>query len=206
MRDFSYFISRNELLDIPLQGSDYTWFNHAAESSLSKLDRFLLSPNWEEQFPGSFALALPKPTSDRCPILLDTIAVRRGPKPFRFELAWLQEEFLTTVIPTWWNSLQSQVKGRAGYRLQTKIQLLKASLKTWSRSIPGNYSLIKSSLLSTIQELDRLEESRSLDTTELNLRTQSKLEYLSTLKKEDIYWFQRSWIKWVTKTQFFSME
>ncbi|KAL4182307.1 hypothetical protein AMTRI_Chr12g241850 [Amborella trichopoda] len=192
MRDFAYFISRNELLHIPLQGSRYTWSNHAPEPSPSKLDRFLLSLNWEEQFPRSFASALPKPISDHYPIILDTTTIRRGPKPFRFELAWLQKESLSTLIPTWWNSFSSQVKGRAGYRLRTKIQLLKASLKTWSKSIPGNYSQIKSTPLDTIQGLDRLEESESLDTTELNLRTQSKLEYLSTLKKEEIYWFQRS--------------
>ncbi|KAL4198521.1 hypothetical protein AMTRI_Chr03g46300 [Amborella trichopoda] len=45
MRDFSDFISRNELLDIPLQGSRYTWSNHATNPTLSKLDRFLFSLN-----------------------------------------------------------------------------------------------------------------------------------------------------------------
>ncbi|KAL4189281.1 hypothetical protein AMTRI_Chr08g164710 [Amborella trichopoda] len=101
------------------------------------------------------------------------------------------------MIPTGWDSFSSQVRGRAGYRLQTKIQHLKTSLKTWSKAIPRNYSQTKSTLLDTIQGLDNLEESRPLDTSELNLRAQSKLEYLSTLKKEEIYWFQRSRIKWL---------
>ncbi|KAL4191825.1 hypothetical protein AMTRI_Chr06g190990 [Amborella trichopoda] len=104
MMDFSDFISRNELLEIPLQGNRFTWSNHSSQPSLSKLDRLLLSSNWEEQFPGTHALAIPKPTSDHCPILLDTLAVRRGLKPFRFELAWLEENSLSTLIPTWWNS------------------------------------------------------------------------------------------------------
>ncbi|KAL4188896.1 hypothetical protein AMTRI_Chr08g204290 [Amborella trichopoda] len=51
MKDFSDFISRNELLDIPIQSSRFTWSNHAANPTLSKLDRFLLSLNWEEHFP-----------------------------------------------------------------------------------------------------------------------------------------------------------
>ncbi|KAL4194693.1 hypothetical protein AMTRI_Chr05g60730 [Amborella trichopoda] len=114
MRDFSDFIFRSELLDIPLQGNCFTWSNHSPQQSLSKLDRFLLSLNWEEHFPGSHAMALPKPTSDHCPILLDTRAVRRGPKPFRFELSWLQEESRPTLISIWWNSFSSQVSGRAG--------------------------------------------------------------------------------------------
>ncbi|KAL4204912.1 hypothetical protein AMTRI_Chr01g134570 [Amborella trichopoda] len=79
MRDFADFISRNEFIDIPLQGNRFTWSNHAQNPSLSKLDRFLFSTNWEEQFPGSHALVLPKPISDHCPIFMDTNTVRRGP-------------------------------------------------------------------------------------------------------------------------------
>ncbi|KAL4181025.1 hypothetical protein AMTRI_Chr12g269080 [Amborella trichopoda] len=45
MRDFSDFISQNELLDIPLQGCRYTWSNHGTNPTLSKLDRLLLSFN-----------------------------------------------------------------------------------------------------------------------------------------------------------------
>ncbi|KAL4198931.1 hypothetical protein AMTRI_Chr03g142470 [Amborella trichopoda] len=116
MRDFADFISRNELIDILLQGNHFTWSNHALPSQN-------LIASW------SHALVLPKPISDHCPIFLDTNIVRRGSKPFRFELAWLEEASLTTMIPTWWDSLSSHVRGRAGYILQTKIQLLKASIK-----------------------------------------------------------------------------
>ncbi|KAL4194643.1 hypothetical protein AMTRI_Chr05g60480 [Amborella trichopoda] len=38
MRDFSDFISRTELLDILLQGSRFTWSNHASNPILSKLE------------------------------------------------------------------------------------------------------------------------------------------------------------------------
>ncbi|KAL4204347.1 hypothetical protein AMTRI_Chr01g131670 [Amborella trichopoda] len=86
MRDFSYFINWNELLDIPLQGSRYTWSNHTTNPTLSKLDRFLFSLNWEKHFPRSLTMALPKPISYHCPILLDTLGVKRGPRPVKFEL------------------------------------------------------------------------------------------------------------------------
>ncbi|KAL4187460.1 hypothetical protein AMTRI_Chr09g19110 [Amborella trichopoda] len=193
--DFSDFISRTELLDIPLQGYCFTWSNHATNPTLSKLDS--LSLNWEEYFSRSSSLALPKPTSDHCPILLDTIVVQRGPMPFRFDLHWLQEKDFLTFLETWWNSPASQVSGRAGYILQTKLQILKTSLKTWSRSIPDNFSQLKSALLNTIQEIDHLEETRPLESSKIDLRSKSKLEYLSTLKKEEIYWFQRSRITWL---------
>ncbi|KAL4184243.1 hypothetical protein AMTRI_Chr10g90 [Amborella trichopoda] len=197
MRDFADFIAKNELINTPLQGSCFTWSNHSPNPSLSKLDCFLFSTNCEESFPGSLALALPKPTSDHCPILQDTNAVHIRPKPFRFELAWLEETSLLALLPTWWASFSPLVRGRAGYKRQTKLQLLKGSLKTWSKSQPGNFSQTKYLLLDTIQRLDHLEETRALDTLELNLITQTKLDYLSTLKKEEIYWFQRSRIKWL---------
>ncbi|KAL4180208.1 hypothetical protein AMTRI_Chr13g124080 [Amborella trichopoda] len=130
MLDFSDFISRQELVDIPIQGNAFTWSNHSAQPSLAKLDRFLLSLGWEDLFPGSHALTLPKPTSDHCPILLDTQTICRGPKPFRFELAWLEEQSLLTLIPSWWNSFSSQVSGTEGFKLQPKLHLLKKSLKS----------------------------------------------------------------------------
>ncbi|KAL4199966.1 hypothetical protein AMTRI_Chr03g147400 [Amborella trichopoda] len=121
MLDFSDFISRYKLLDIPTQGNAFTWSNHSAQPSLDKLDRFLMSLDSEFSFPDSHALTLPKPTSDHRPILLDTQASSRGPKPLRFELAWLEEPSLATLIPSWWNSFSSQVSSREGFKLQTKI-------------------------------------------------------------------------------------
>ncbi|KAL4184342.1 hypothetical protein AMTRI_Chr10g540 [Amborella trichopoda] len=197
MVEFSDFITNNDLLDIPLQGNRFTWSSHSSQPILSKLDRFLFSLEWEENFPGSHSLTLPKPISDHCPILLSTLAVARGPKPFRFELAWMEEKSLSTLILTWSTSSSAQVSGRAGFRLQLKIQLLKAALKSWSMSVSGNFNLIKVELLKTLQELDSLEESRSLSLPEADLRTQSKLKYLSTLKKEEIYWYQRSRVNWL---------
>ncbi|KAL4201458.1 hypothetical protein AMTRI_Chr02g258770 [Amborella trichopoda] len=170
MRDFLEFINQNELLDIPLQGC-----------------KFPFSLHWEELFPRSLAQAQPKPTSDHCLILLDTEAVKRGPRTFRFELLWLQEESLPSLIPAWWPSYSSLISGRAGFILQLELQLLKGSLKSWSKSIPRNFSLIKTSQLATIQSLDRLEEERPFTDTEFEFRKKTKLEYLSTLHKEQIY-------------------
>ncbi|KAL4189345.1 hypothetical protein AMTRI_Chr08g165000 [Amborella trichopoda] len=183
MRDFSDFISRNELLDIPLQGSKFTWSNHSSNPTLSKLDRFLTSVDWDEKIPKTTSLTLPKPTSDHCPILLDTNAIPKGPCPFRFELHWLQDSNLFPLVQSWWTSFASQGSGRAGFKLQTKIQLLKSALKSWSKSSPTNFSLIKASLLEILKNLDDVEETRPLDPSEQSLRTKTKLDYLSTIKK-----------------------
>ncbi|KAL4201676.1 hypothetical protein AMTRI_Chr02g259790 [Amborella trichopoda] len=71
------------------------------------------------------------------------------------------------------------------------------SLKNWRQSRPGKHSQLKSSLLSCIQDLDKIEEVRPLSDFEEQLQTQSKLAYLATLKKEELFWFQRSRVKWL---------
>jgi hypothetical protein len=38
-------------MDIPLVGGNFTWSNSQDHPSWSRIDMFLLSPNWEAQFP-----------------------------------------------------------------------------------------------------------------------------------------------------------
>lgn len=40
-----------QLLDLPVMDRKYTWPNMRENSSLVKLDRILISPRWESEFP-----------------------------------------------------------------------------------------------------------------------------------------------------------
>ncbi|RVW31161.1 putative ribonuclease H protein [Vitis vinifera] len=51
--------------------------------SWARLDRFLVTQNWLDQFSGVFQSRLPRPTSDHFSILLEGGGLRRGPSPFR---------------------------------------------------------------------------------------------------------------------------
>lgn len=53
---------------------------------MSMLDRFLVSTDWFDLYPELRQLALPKATSDPCPIILDSSCEQWGLAPFRFEL------------------------------------------------------------------------------------------------------------------------
>ncbi|KAL4203562.1 hypothetical protein AMTRI_Chr01g128610 [Amborella trichopoda] len=197
MLAFSNFVATNNLVDLPSQGPRFTWSNHSTNPSLSKLDRFLISLDWESTFPETHSIALPKPTLDHCPILLETKLVDSHPKPFRFELTWLEEPSLLNLFPSWWHSLLDLVQGWAGFKLQHKLQLLKATLKNWSRALPGIVRPQKSSTLQAIQSFDILEESGPLSNSHLLQRNNLKVQYKSLLKKEEIFWYQRSRIKWL---------
>ncbi|KAL4195671.1 hypothetical protein AMTRI_Chr05g74440 [Amborella trichopoda] len=81
--------------------------------------------------------------------------------------------------------------------------MLKAALRTWRKSLPGNFSQTRAS----IQAIERAEESRPLTEAEFESKSQLKAKYLSTLKKEELYSYQRSRVKWLKtgdlNTQFF---
>ena len=76
-------------------------------------------------------MALPKPTSDHCPILIDSDCESWGQSPFRFELMWLEEKQFPTLIQGWWEEIK--VEQWAGHRLATKLKELKNKIKEWAK-------------------------------------------------------------------------
>ncbi|MCI78578.1 endonuclease/exonuclease/phosphatase family protein, partial [Trifolium medium] len=63
------FIEDNGLVDLPLSGRSFTWFNGDG-LSMSRLDQFLLSEYWCLTWPNSMQMAQLRGLSDHCPILL----------------------------------------------------------------------------------------------------------------------------------------
>ncbi|RVW93853.1 Zinc finger CCCH domain-containing protein 37 [Vitis vinifera] len=71
MRRFSEVIDDLDLRDLPLQGGPFTWSGGLNRQAMSRLDRFLVSEDWEGHFNGVVQCTLPRPVSDHFPILLD---------------------------------------------------------------------------------------------------------------------------------------
>ncbi|XP_075673783.1 uncharacterized protein LOC142643129 [Castanea sativa] len=92
MHRFSAFISEHSLVDLPLVGGNFTWSNSREVASRSRLDRFLLSADWEEKFPSVCQCRLSRLLSDHFPIILEGGNLYRGRKPFRLENMWLKDE------------------------------------------------------------------------------------------------------------------
>jgi hypothetical protein len=68
MEDFSEFIHGQSLVDIPMHEGHFTWSNNWV---WSKIDRLLLSPEWEKHYPDVSQRRLPRLLSDHFPLLLD---------------------------------------------------------------------------------------------------------------------------------------
>ena len=98
MRRFSDILNDLELRDLPLQGGPYTWRGALNGRSMSCLDRFLVTADWESHCNKVIQRCLPRSVSDHFPILLDSDGVRTGPSPFRFELMWLKYEGFKEIL------------------------------------------------------------------------------------------------------------
>lgn len=48
--DFSEFIHEHGFIDLPMEGGVYSWSNNHDPPSTTRLERFLVSPNWVEHF------------------------------------------------------------------------------------------------------------------------------------------------------------
>ena len=92
MIDFSDFISEQGLVDLPLEEGTFTWSNSREVVSRSRLDKFLLSSDWEEHFLNIRQRRLQRLLSDHFPILVEGGNFQRDSRPFRFENMWLKAD------------------------------------------------------------------------------------------------------------------
>ena len=117
--------------------------------SRARLDRFLVSPYWLDQFGRVSQRRLPRPTSDHFPILLEGGSLRRGPTPFRFENMWFKVEGFKDLIRNWWRGIE--VSGSASFRLSTKLKELRQKLKAWNREVFENLECNKEAALHQVE-------------------------------------------------------
>ncbi|RVW57568.1 hypothetical protein CK203_113876 [Vitis vinifera] len=142
---------------------------------MSKLDRFLVSEDWEGHFKGVVQSTLPRPVSDHFPILLDGAGVRKGSVPFRFENMWLKEEGFKDLLKGWWQSLRFNAS--FSFILAEKLKALKAILKSWNKDVFGKVGVNKKLALDKVDFWDDQEKLRPLSMEELEVRKEAKGEF-----------------------------
>lgn len=90
MNDFQHsnvFIDDNDFVDLLLCGCRFTWFKGDG-SSMSRIDRFLLSEEWCLQWPNCIQFALLRGLSDHYPLQLSVDEEDWGPRPSRMLKCW----------------------------------------------------------------------------------------------------------------------
>jgi hypothetical protein len=107
---FNSIINTYALREIHLSGGQYTWSNNQKDPTLEKLDRFLMSSDWEDLFPLTTVHKLNRDVSDHNPLIPDTMEDKPKKKfPFRFEKNWIQEDdFIARVDIIWQQNIRAR--------------------------------------------------------------------------------------------------
>ncbi|RVX04892.1 hypothetical protein CK203_019123 [Vitis vinifera] len=103
MRRFSEVIGELGLRDFPLAEGPFTWIGGLNSQAASRLDRFLISDQWEDHFLVITQSALPRLVSDHSPIVLEAGGFSSSKSPFRFENMWLKIDGFKDLVRSWWN-------------------------------------------------------------------------------------------------------
>jgi endonuclease/exonuclease/phosphatase family metal-dependent hydrolase len=85
-----------DLREIEMSDHKFTWANSRRVPTYEKLDRVLVSIEWEQNFPLATVQALIRKISDHTPLLLSVGSKNKGTNqpPFKFEMGWLLGWFL----------------------------------------------------------------------------------------------------------------
>ena len=195
MRRFADVLNDLGLRDLPLQGGHYTWLGGSNGRSMSRLDRFLVSLDWESQCNKVIQRRLSRPAFDHFPIMLDNEGVRTGPAPFSFELMWLKYEGFKEILKGWWQELQYHRS--FSFVISSKLKALKGLLKNWNREVFGKVEYQKKDALRRASYWDELEKERGLSLEEVEERVKAKNDFKRWALMEETSWRQKSRETWL---------
>nr|GEY59169.1 RNA-directed DNA polymerase, eukaryota, reverse transcriptase zinc-binding domain protein [Tanacetum cinerariifolium] len=105
---FNDFIQESGLIDLPMGGRSFTWMNKVG-SKMSKLDRFLISDNVNQDIPNLQVMALDRRWSDHNLILLHSKNFDFGPTPFKIFHSWFDQIDFEKVVKDKWDDITGEV-------------------------------------------------------------------------------------------------
>ncbi|WVZ91838.1 hypothetical protein U9M48_037961 [Paspalum notatum var. saurae] len=189
---FNVVIDSFDLREVKLLGRQFTWANSLPNPTYEKLDRALMSSEWDFKYPLVIIHALDRGVSDHTPLLLDTgtSAFVGCNRQFKLELSWIScEEFNDKVIELW----KRPAKGKNSVqRWNNKLSTLRRYLRGWERNKKGIYRQQKAACQDKIIDLDVADEKRDLNEEEQHLLAQSRDQLAALLREEEIRFYQRA--------------
>ncbi|KAJ3687082.1 hypothetical protein LUZ61_016246 [Rhynchospora tenuis] len=195
MSAFNELIEDLQLFDVPLSNRRYTWSNKQPNPILSRLDRFLISPDWFGEHPKIVLHALPTVVSDHCPLLLRCSNFPTQSRTPKLEKFWFQNENFTTITNAIWaSSCQSpcSISSFTG-----RLDAFHKELKIWSKAEFNKPNLTLLNAKRLIFLLDQIEESRPLTSLEVILRIKLREKAFDIANILEIKWHQRSRTRWL---------
>ncbi|RVX02656.1 Transposon TX1 uncharacterized 149 kDa protein [Vitis vinifera] len=108
---------------------------------------------------------------------------------------WLKVEGFKDLLRGWWQ--EAGGRGRASFRVASKLKFLKDKIKSWNREVFGRVEVNKNLALQQVDFWDRVESDRSLTERELELKTEAKEAFKNWVLLEETHWRQSSRELWL---------
>ncbi|CAK8575810.1 unnamed protein product [Lathyrus sativus] len=132
MKDFSSFIDAIDLVDMPIVGNRFTWFNSSGTCK-SRLERILLSEKLVRKWKVVAQKMGDKDVLDHRLVWLLSNSMDWGPKPFKTFHAWFDHSDFIKLFKESWQSIH--VYGNASNILVLKLKGLKHKLWWWNKHV-----------------------------------------------------------------------
>ncbi|CAL1388085.1 unnamed protein product [Linum trigynum] len=190
LRDFVHDLG---LHDPGFQGDQFTWTNKrmGATCIRERLDRALCSQAWMDAFPETLVKHFTDQGSDHRALLLSDKPYSRTGRPlFRFDARWADNPEVRAMVHYVWSE---EVQGTPMFRLWERLKKLRHLLYDWSRA--GTTNSLRN--IKTLQaEIDRIKSTHPVD-WDMVKTLESELSH--QWEAEEIYWQQKSRVRWLKK-------
>jgi hypothetical protein len=197
MARFRSFVQELELKDLYLHGRRFTWSSEREIPTLTRIDRALVSIDWDLQNPDAFLQALSSSASDHAALHLSFSASLRPQRRFKFELFWLKLDGFDEVVKEAWKCEASITDPFR--RLDALFRNTAEALQAWGQRKTGNVKLQIAIANTVIFRLDVAQEARSLSQGERWLKRVLKHAVLGLSSLERTIARQRSRIRWISE-------
>jgi hypothetical protein len=192
---FNAFIDGLNLRELEMSSRKFTWANNLSSLTFVKLDRVLVTTEWEEKYALTTVQALPRAISDHMPLLLNSGATSTsGNEPlFKFECGWLLRDGFVEMIRWIW---PNHIEGNNPIeRWQGKIRRVRQYMRGWAKNMNDQYKKEKEHMLNSLDLLDQKVESIPLDDNEIVLKQYLNNRLAELLREEEMKWYQRAKVK-----------
>ncbi|KAK8494625.1 hypothetical protein V6N12_005754 [Hibiscus sabdariffa] len=128
------FMDLSCMVELPIKGETFTWSNLRSEDEaiLEKLDRILVSLEWNYSFPKAIGAMDAAIASDHAPIILFIKGINKNTRrDFKFEAKWLLEDGCINRVKESWSSSRAS---NTNLMFGRKLNRTRANLRQWSRA------------------------------------------------------------------------